>query len=53
MQTEQLTESTVTDALQEIVDAYNSQAPACKRIYRLKVRNAEFPKTPSKKIKRY
>lgn len=39
--------------LQEIIDAYNLGAPAHKRVYRLKVRETEFPKTPSKKIKRY
>ena len=40
-------------ALQERIDAYNRTAPAHKRVYRLKVRNTEFEKTPSKKIKRY
>lgn len=39
--------------LQELIDDYNSSAPAHKRIYHLKVRDTEFPKTPSKKIKRY
>lgn len=39
--------------LQQIVDTYNRTAPAHKRIYRLKVRDCEFEKTPSKKIKRY
>lgn len=39
--------------LQKIIDAYNQTAPAYKRIYRLKVRETEFEKTPSKKIKRY
>ena len=39
--------------LQKLVDAYNLNAPAYKRIYSLKVRDTEFPKTPSKKIKRY
>lgn len=41
------------EALQERIDAYNRTAPAHKRVYRLKVRETEFEKTPSKKIKRY
>lgn len=40
-------------ALQERIDTYNRTAPAHKRVYRLKVRETEFEKTPSKKIKRY
>lgn len=40
-------------ALQEMIDEYNAGAPAYKKVYRLKVRKTEFPKTPSKKIKRY
>ena len=43
----------VTAALQEIIDTYNTGAPAYKKVYRLKVRDTEFAKTPSKKIKRY
>ena len=43
----------VKAALQEVIDTYNSTAPAYKRVYRLKIRETEFPKTPSKKIKRY
>lgn len=39
--------------LQKVIDAYNQGAPAHKRVYRLKVRETEFAKTPSKKIKRY
>lgn len=39
--------------LQKIIDAYNQKAPAYKKIYSLKVRETEFEKTPSKKIKRY
>ena len=38
---------------QKLIDDYNSSAPAYKRVYRLKTRDTEFPKTPSKKIKRY
>lgn len=43
----------ISAALQELIDGYNGSAPAYKRIYRLKVRETEFEKTPSKKIKRY
>lgn len=39
--------------LQDMIDAYNQGAPAYKKVYRLKVRETEFAKTPSKKIKRY
>ena len=39
--------------LQKVIDAFNQGAPAYKRIYSLKVRETEFEKTPSKKIKRY
>lgn len=39
--------------LQKLIDEYNLSAPAYKRIYSLVVRDTEFPKTPSKKIKRY
>lgn len=40
-------------ALQQIIDDYNLGAPAYKKVYKLTVRETEFPKTPSKKIKRY
>ena len=43
----------VRAALQAIIDAYNQTAPAHKKVYSLKVRDTEFDKTPSKKIKRY
>ena len=42
----------VRAALQEVIDRYNEGAPAYKRVYRLKLRDTEFEKTPSKKIKR-
>lgn len=45
--------SNIQAALQELIDNWNKQAPAYKKIYRLKVRETEFTKTPSKKIKRY
>ena len=38
--------------LQEIIDEYNSNAPVYKRILDLKVRETEFEKNTSKKIKR-
>lgn len=43
----------VPGALQQLIDDYNKDAVAYKKIYRLKVRETEFDKTPSKKIKRY
>ena len=43
----------VPGELQKLIDEYNAGAPAYKRVYRLKVRETEFAKTPSKKIKRY
>ena len=39
-------------ALQVLIDEYNVNAPAYKRIYSLKVRESEFEKTASRKIKR-
>lgn len=42
----------VEKELQKIIDEYNAGAPTHKRIYRLKIRDQEFEKTPSKKIKR-
>ena len=39
-------------ALQALIDEYNVNAPAYKRIYSLKVRESEFEKTASRKIKR-
>ena len=43
----------VNQTLQDLIDDYNRGVPAHKRIYGLKVRDTEFDKTPSKKIKRY
>ena len=40
-------------ALQEVIDEYNKGTPAHKKVYRLKIKETEFEKTPSKKIKRY
>ena len=45
--------SDIRAALQQEIDAYNKEAAAYKKIYGLKVRETEFEKTPSKKIKRY
>lgn len=45
--------SDIPAALQALIDDYNRTAPAYKRVYHLKTRDTEFPKTPSKKIKRY
>lgn len=39
--------------LQELVDEFNKDMPVYKRIYSLIVRETEFEKTPSKKIKRF
>lgn len=39
--------------LQELIDDYNKTAPLQKRIYSLVVRDQEFEKTTSKKIKRF
>jgi len=41
------------EALQKLIDTYNQGAPAYKKIYRLKVREKEFEKTASRKIKRF
>ena len=40
-------------ALQDIIDEYNKTAPLYKRIYKLKVRDTEFDKNTTKKIKRF
>lgn len=46
-------DETVQEKLQELIDEFNKDMPVYKRIYSLIVRDAEFDKTPSKKIKRY
>lgn len=43
----------ISAILQSAIDEYNQSAPVYKRVYRMKVRETEFEKTPSKKIKRY
>lgn len=45
--------SDIASVLQQVIDEYNRAAPLHKRIYRMKLRETEFEKTPSKKIKRY
>lgn len=42
----------VQESLQQVLDEYNKKMPLYKKIVQLKVRDAEFDKTPSKKIKR-
>ncbi|MDD3217807.1 MAG: AMP-binding protein [Lachnospiraceae bacterium] len=39
--------------LQQVIDNYNQETAPHKKVYKLTVRETEFPKTPSKKIKRY
>ncbi|MGN0155776.1 MAG: AMP-binding protein [Lachnospiraceae bacterium] len=41
------------EELQKIIDAYNSQVPLYKRIFKLKIRDTEFEKNTTKKIKRF
>lgn len=43
----------IPTALQEIIDEYNKTVPPYKKVYRLKVRETEFEKTQTKKIKRF
>ena len=43
----------VKAALWEILDNYNKEAPAYKKVAKLKVRENEFEKTAARKIKRY
>ena len=39
--------------LQKIIDEYNKEAPLYKRVFKLKVREVEFEKNTTKKIKRF
>lgn len=43
----------INSALQEIIDAFNKNMPLYKRITALKVRDTEFDKSTTKKIKRF
>lgn len=45
--------SDIKASLQKILDEYNDTVPSYKKIYQLVIRQQEFEKTPSKKIKRY
>ena len=46
-------EEEVRVELQKLIDEYNQGAPAYKKIYSLIIREKEFEKTASRKIKRY
>ena len=46
-------EEEVRAELQKLIDEYNQGAPAYKKIYSLIIREKEFEKTASRKIKRY
>ena len=46
-------EEEVRVELQKLIDEYNQSAPAYKKIYSLSIREKEFEKTASRKIKRY
>lgn len=41
------------DEIQGIIDAYNQNAPVYKRVFKLKIRETEFEKNTTKKIKRF
>lgn len=43
----------IQGVLQEIIDTFNKEAPLYKRIVKLKVRDTEFEKNTTKKIKRF
>lgn len=43
----------VREEVQKIIDAYNKNAPLYKRIFKLKIREIEFEKNTTKKIKRF
>lgn len=43
----------IQSELQKIIDAYNQGAPLYKRVFKLKVRETEFEKNTTKKIKRF
>lgn len=53
---EYLEKKKITDIqgeLQKLVDEYNKEAPLYKRVFKLKIREVEFEKNTSKKIKRF
>lgn len=39
--------------LQKLIDAYNKNVPSYKRVFKLKIREVEFEKNTTKKIKRF
>ena len=43
----------IESELQKLIDKYNKEAPLYKRVYKLKVRETEFEKNTTKKIKRF
>ena len=43
----------IPSVLQGIIDDYNKEAPLYKRVFKLKVRDVEFEKNTTKKIKRF
>ncbi|MCI8833851.1 MAG: long-chain fatty acid--CoA ligase [Ruminococcus sp.] len=43
----------IPERLQKVIDTFNEGMPAYKKVHALKIRDEEFEKTPSKKIKRY
>ena len=43
----------IREGLQKIIDEYNRQAPLYKRVYSLQVREVEFEKNTTRKIKRF
>lgn len=43
----------IQSELQGIIDAYNKEAPLYKRVFKLKIREVEFEKNTTKKIKRF
>ena len=43
----------IESELQGVIDSYNKEAPLYKRVFKLKVREVEFEKNTTKKIKRF
>ena len=43
----------IPEELQKMIDAYNQKAPLYKRVFKIKIRETEFEKNTTKKIKRY
>ena len=43
----------IRNTIQEIIDEYNMNAPLYKRVVKLKIRETEFEKNTTKKIKRF